>query len=394
MEKKTKINILYLIDYLCGFGGSENHLFQLATKLDKDKFDCVVCPFMSRPQIIHKFKENGINIKYLPIPKIYGFNAVRQAFKLIELIKANQVDIVQTFHFATDTYGSLISRLMGVSSIVSSRRDMGDLKPKSQVMVSQLFNRLIDRFIVVADAVGRAFSINEGIPEDKFVTIYNGVDLDNWKTVGQEDINQLKTEYHIDKDDFVLGYVAHFRVGKGHDVLLEAVKKLKPKIKNLKVLLIGRGREYLKEYYQKYCEHHSLLDSVIFVGYTEEIRKFYSAFDVYCLVSDNEGCSNSILEAMASEKPIVCTAVGGNPEVVKDGQHGILIPPQDPDALAEAILKLYHDPDLRKSFGRKSRERIESELSVTKMVEANEKLYIQLYENGKAIRKKKANGNK
>jgi glycosyltransferase involved in cell wall biosynthesis len=385
-RKKEKINILYLIDHLYGFGGSERHLFQLAMHLNKSRFSYVICPFMWKEDTVQKFIDNKIAIKRVPLERIYGVKALLQSLKLIGLIKKNKIDIVQTFHFSSDALGSLLARIAGVSYIVSSRRDMGDLKKKSHVLISRLMNKLVDRFIVVSNAVSRNFALNEGIPVSKTVTIYNGVDLCNWLTPSISEINKVKSEHGINRDSFVIGYVAHFRPGKGYDVFFEAIKRLKPLIGNMKVLIVGgRGSGLeMMNHYKRFCRDHHLEDIVIFAGYAEKVSSYYAVMDVYCLVSDNEGCSNSLMEAMASARPVIATAVGGNREVVIDGVSGILIPPQNPEALVQAILRLYEKPELRQKMAANSRKLIEQQFSLQKMVERTEQFYLQLFNREKA----------
>ena len=378
-----KIKLLFLIDYLWGIGGTERFVFQVIKNIDKDRFSCILCPFNAKEKEIHKFRENGITVVNIPITKIYGVKAFIQSFKLIKLIKENDIDIVQTFHFVSDTYGALVSKIAGVSHIVSSRRDMGDLKKKSYVFISKRANKLIDHFIMVSNAVGRSFAAIEKIPFEKMETIYNGVDLPNWKLPASAELEKIKVKLNLNSGGIIIGYIAHFRPGKGHNVFFEATKKIKPLIKNMKALVVGGGQKALINHYKRFCEDNQLQEDVIITGYTEEVRKYLSVMDVYCLVSDNEGCSNSILEAMASGKPVITTAVGGNPELVVNGETGILIPPNDAGALVQAILKLYQNPELRLSMGNKARQHVERNFSLQKMINNMEEFYIQLCENEK-----------
>ncbi len=378
-----KIKILFIIDHFWGFGGTERYLYQLVTRLNKEKFSYLICAMDAWKKTNNIDTSDGINIINIDIKKIYGFDAFRKFFKLMQLIKENEIDIVQTFFFMSDTYGVLASKLAGVPHILSSRRDMGDLKKKSHIFLSRRFNKLIDHFIMVADAVGKSFSAIEGIPPEKMKTIYNGVDLDNWKPKDKDEIEKIRAEFNISSDSFILAYIAHYRPGKGHNVFFEALKRMKPLIKNMKAILVGGTKKFpVSQHIIQFCKDNNLEDNVIFIDYTYFVSKYYAASDIYCLVSDNEGCSNAILEAMASGKPVIATAVGGNPELVRDGETGILIPPNDPDALVQAALKLYRNPELRKSMGYSARQRAEKYFSLEKMIKQVENFYIQLNENG------------
>jgi glycosyltransferase involved in cell wall biosynthesis len=116
-------------------------------------------------------------------------------------------------------------------------------------------------------------------------------------------------------------------------------------------------------------------EHVCFTGYQKDVRPWLAALDIFVLSSDWEGMSNALLEAMAAGLPVVATAAGGTPDVVAEGRTGLLVPPRDPCALAEAIESLVRDPDLRHSMGRAGRERVAECFSVERMVERTQTLY-------------------
>lgn len=373
-----KINILYLIDRLWGFGGSEKHLFNLLIRINKNKFSGIVCPFQSHEHgIVKSMRENGIKVIPLFFKRVYSYDSVRKAFEIRRIIKEFDIDIVQTFHFFSDTYGVLVSKLCGVPIIISSRRDMGDKKGKKKVYINRKINKLIDHFIMVCDSVGRRMSEIEFIPESKMTTIYNGIDLEYFKPLSPNTTN-LKKKLNIN-NEFVIGSVAHFRPEKDYDTFFKAIKEIKPLIKKLKVLVLGGGDN--KKAYKQFCIDNSLHDTVIFVR-SEDVREYISIMDVACLVPKiNEGFSNALLEEMALEKPVIVTSVGGSAEVIIDGKTGFLIPPKDVNELVNKIVLLYKNPELRVTFGKNARKRVEEKFTIDKMVRSTEELYNKLYEN-------------
>jgi glycosyltransferase involved in cell wall biosynthesis len=117
---------------------------------------------------------------------------------------------------------------------------------------------------------------------------------------------------------------------------------------------------------------------VVFAGHRTDVPEILQALDIFVLPSNWEGLPNAVLEAMAAGLPVVATRVGGVPEVVVEGQTGILVPPRDPNALADALLTLLRDPNLRRRMGQAGRQRVQEYFSVDQMVSKTETLYEQL----------------
>ena len=203
-----KINILFLIDTIHGVGGTEKHLAQLVTYLNKDKFSCTVVPFFcgkNADSFIRRIEGQDVRFEYIPVRRIYAPNGIRRALELRRLIKSERFDIVQTFHFKSDTYGVLVSRASGVRKIISSRRDTGELKTAPQLLLNKMVNRLITRYIAVADAIAERIARTEGIPRHLFKTIYNGVELP--PLPDGDALRELRAEFGIAHDAFVVGSV-------------------------------------------------------------------------------------------------------------------------------------------------------------------------------------------
>ncbi len=374
---KRKIKILFLIDYLYGFsgGGTETHLSYLAHLLDKKKFECLIVAFdTGDAPITRKIISYGIDIVHVPVGKIYAINAFFQAIVLARLVKTYQADIVQTFHFKSDTYGAFVVKLAGCKNIISSRRDIGDKKERWHFWLNRVANRYIKGFIVVANMVGTIVKQKEYIPASKLKTIYNGVDTVKFVPPSAAQRVETRSALRIKESDFVLGMVAVFRQEKNHDVLIKGFEDALKSVSNIKLLLVGGGE--LFEYYKEYCQHHGLSGKVIFTGATSNVQKFLPAFDAACLVpGSNEGFSNSILEKMATGLPLIVTDVGGNAEAVVNGYNGFVIPPDNSQKLTESLIYLADHPSERKEMGRRSVERVRKMFTLTDMIKAHEKLY-------------------
>ncbi len=371
-----------------GGGGTENHIYILASGLDKKKFTASICYFHGDERengFIEHGRGLGIEMIGLPVDRIYSVEALRQAWRLRKIIKERDIDIVQTFHFKSDTYGALVSKLTG-RKVISSRRDMGDLKKRRQIFLNKIANRWISRHIMVCDAVGKRFHEMEGIPDDSMVTLYNGVDLSRFSPVKRR--RERVEALGISEGDFIVGTVASFRPEKAYHILFQAIKEVSGSIDNLKVLALGDGPTRIEN--QDWCRANGLDGIVKFMGHIDEIEECVPLMDVFCLVPNkNEGFSNSILEAMAMGKPVIATNVGGNAEAVVHGETGFIIPPNDPQALAKLILKLYTDRETRLKMGKKARERAEEVFPLKLMVKKHEDLYEEVSNGtGKRIKER------
>jgi len=373
-----KIKILFLIDTIHGVGGTEKHLSQVVTCLNKDRFSCTVVPFFcgkNADSFIRRIEGQDVAFRHIPVGKMYSPNGILRAIELRRLIRDQQFDIVQTFHFKSDTYGVLVSRASGVHRIISSRRDTGELKTPNQIRLNKMVNKLITRYIAVADAVAERLARTEAIPRQRITTVYNGVELPPLRDDGE--LRALRAEFGIPDDAFVVGSVAHMRAEKGYDVFFQAIEKLKARVPGIKAVIVGR----VFPQYPPMVEKMGISDNVLFVGHTDRVRDYTSIMDVACLTAvRNEGLSNAILEEMALAKPVVATTVGGSPELVVQDRTGFLVPPGNADALIDAIWTLHEDRELLARMGAAARSRVESDFTVPTMMNNMERIYLDVLE--------------
>ncbi len=369
-----KIRILYIIDHLHKQAGTESHLLFLLEQLDRQRFSCHVVAFDLGSELNEKIVRLGIPIFHLPVARYYTVNALRQAFRLRNIIKKHRIDIVQTFHFKSDVYGALVAYFSGIRCIISSKRDVGDLKSDLQFFLNRQIRRIIRHYIVVAKAVSRILRSREKVDDGKLQVIYNGVDTDRFRPPTPEEAAAARRRLGLGKDDFVLGMVAIMRPEKNHDHLFSAFQQALKTIPHLKLVLVGGGD--LFSTYQQYILSRGLEDKVVFTGLVSDTRPFLRAFDVACLVpGSNEGFSNAVIEKMAMGLPLIVTDVGGNAEAVINDYNGIVIPPDRPDLLGEAIIRLHDNPQLRRTMGRRSLQRVRKEFTLEKMIRTHEHLY-------------------
>ena len=380
-NNSRKIKILYFIDYLYGFGGTEKHLFNLAKKINPELFDTIVAPLRFNTYIMNIFREAGIKVHPFPINRIYGMTALKHLPGICRLIKENNIDIIQTFNIDSDFYGSIIGKWCGVPIIISSRRDLGVYRKKRHLLLSKITNRYVTQFIAVCEAVAMNLIERENVLAEKITTIYNGFDLKELSSINFENVTKLRKQLNIGSNTFVIGNVSHFRPEKGYEIFFKAIYEVRSYIPNLRVLAVGGGMKWLK-YYQDQVHKMGLGDVVCFTGYVPQVLDYISLMDICCLTPvSNEGFSNAILEQMALGKPIIATDVGGSREAISHGESGIIIPPNNVDALVKAILKLYNSKQLRRSLGIQAKKRLENRFRIEDMIKKMEDFYINLTTN-------------
>jgi glycosyltransferase involved in cell wall biosynthesis len=185
------------------------------------------------------------------------------------------------------------------------------------------------------------------MPSPPRETLYHGIDpatVVKWASP-----DGVRTEFGIDPDDPIIGTVANFKSHKGHQYLLKAALIVRESFPTVRFLLVGQGPT--EDEVRSWARQLDLEGTVIFTGDRADVPRIASEFDVFALPSVHEGLSIALIEAMALGKPAVVTSVGGLPEVLQHERQGLLVPPRDPKALAEAIVSLLDDRTTRSRFG-------------------------------------------
>lgn len=362
-----KIRILYIIDYFHRTGGTERHLAQLAQYLRKDSFDCEIVVFdLGKNVLIDEMRAAGISVIHLPVAREYTPLALLRAWQLFKLMRNRRFDIVQTFHQKADTFGAVIAKLAGVKHVVSSKRDIAQLKKRHHFFMNRRLRFLFDRVIVVADAVGKVVTAKEGIDQSRLLRIYNGVDTLKYAPPTEEEVAHERERLGFAADDLVAGMVAGFRPEKNHDVFFEGAVMAMRTIPSLKILAVGGG-PLLEKFRDRYRDE-TFSARIVFTGDVTDVARHIKAMDIGCLIpGGNEGFSNAVLEKMAMGLPMIVSDVGGNAEAVIDGQNGFVIAPGDAQGFCRALIHLCGDPERRAVMGRKSRQLGEENFSLERM---------------------------
>jgi glycosyltransferase involved in cell wall biosynthesis len=229
--------------------------------------------------------------------------------------------------------------------------------------------------IAVSDDL-RHFLIDRiGIKNEQITTVPNGINMNLYcpNNVLRE---KIRKELNIGEEKIVIGSIGNLYPVKGHTYLIQTAALVIRKLPDTIFIIVGRGK--LLETLQQEVRELGIQNNIHFLGFREDIPALLQAIDVFVLPSLSEGLPLSVLEAMASKKPIIATKVGGLPEVVIDGQSGLLVLPKDPVELAEKILLLCRNMNTAKNLAKAAYKRVSEDFSLAKTLNRYEKLYEQL----------------
>ena len=365
-----------------GVSGSENHLLTLLAGLYAAEFDVHLC-ILAEPRHLallqayeQRAKQAGIKVSVVPMRRHLDIGL---AWTLRTFLHQEKFHIVHTHLIHADLYGTLAAKLAGGPVIVSSRHnDDRFRKLRPLIWLNRLLAGRHERVIVISDWIGRFLQEVEHIPARKIVRIHYG--LDPAEIEAQADAQYAREQFQIPAHVPLIGTIGRLTAQKGQRYLLQALARVKPELPEIRLLLVGDGE--LRGDLERQTRALNLEPNVIFTGYRPDALKLLSGFDFFVFPSLWEGFGLVLLEAMALRKAVVASRVSAIPESVADGETGLLAPPQDADALAEAMLALLRDPARCQQMGEAGYQRLQTHFSTSKMVNATAQLYRQVRETG------------
>jgi glycosyltransferase involved in cell wall biosynthesis len=324
------------------------------------------------------FGQVGIEIFDLNLRKRLDRPAMRRL--RAELIRG-RYQIMHVFQNKSLTNGLLAARGLPVH-IVAYRGMVGNVSFFSPISWWRYLNPRISRIVCVADAV-RDYFLNMRpaflrMPPERPVTIYKGHDL-AWYTEQPADLTKLD----IPQDAFVVGCVANYRPRKGIELLVDAMTEL-PEVLNVHLLLVGHGMD--EPALTRRIAASSARRRIHVAGFRADAPALTAACDVFVLPSrKREGLARSLIEAMAYGVAPIVTDCGGSPELVVDGECGIVIPVDDVAAIAAAIRQLHAGPELRARYGKAARQRIRTRFSIDDTIRQTADLYRELVRSAPSV---------
>ena len=285
------------------------------------------------------------------------------AWRLSRLLKQLRPDVVH----AHDPHGvAMASLALSMSTeldkppLVAARRVDFHMKDNA---LSRWKYRQVDCFICASEAI-RQMVIADGVPAARVVTVLEGIDLGH---VEAAPVANLHAELWLPHHAPIVGNVAALVPHKGQRHLIEAAAIVVTKVPDARFVIAGEGE--LRPALERQIKDHHLEKHVFLAGFRPDVLSVHKAFDIFVMSSITEGLGTSLLDAMACGKPIVATTAGGMPEVVVDGQTGLLVPPRDHEAMANAIIRLLTDERARRAMGAAGEARVRERFSAERMVQ-------------------------
>lgn len=292
---------------------------------------------------------------------------------------AHQIDaaLLHTHLYGANVWGELISRLCRNLVHISHIHHMNVPRRSLRSYLNKLVVARSDRVIAVSEACRQELVQRHGIPARRVVTIPNGVDLRQFRPATGAERTHARNTLGLPEDGPVIGIVASLGPNKHHENLIQAVGALHRRFP-VTLAVVGTGSRERASALSKLAAEHGLREKVRFIGARADVPMILRAFDIGVLCSRNEAMPLTVLEYMATGLPVVCTQVGGIPEILGTPPSGILVPKEDPQALAAALSELLRDDRLRARTGRAARERVEEHFDIDKTVRKVEDLYAEL----------------
>lgn len=368
----NKIKIDFVISTL-NRGGAENKLVAVANGLDRKKFETRVCLLKEGPLT------KKLEVRYIEraIPSKYSLTGL---FHLSNLFRVNRTHIVWVVGTGdAGFYGRIAARIARVPIVIQSLHATGRIDGKPTI---DPLNKILDRvqffthrYVAVAKAHKTYLLRVEKLNPKKTTVIYNGVDVKEFKC--RKPNIALRAEMGIPDNVSVIGIVARLKPEKRHTIFLDACKIVKKYNKTVHFLIVGDGP--LKSEIQSYAAEIGISDRTHFSGAVDDVASYYSLMTVSTLCSNTvETFPNVVLESLACGIPVVSTDVGSVSEAVINEQTGLLVPPDDPEALAYGISRLLSDTNLRDIVVKNGRQRVTELFSLENMIEKREILFKDL----------------
>lgn len=362
------MNIVHIVDNL-DRGGAQTMLRSVVAGLRargyRQHIICLNGTF--NRQVLGSMQDAGASVDIIGRPRLYGLIGI---WHIVAELRRRRPDLVHTEMPWGDLIGRTATRMAGIGPIVSTVTARYADKPRIQLMLDRATAGWADRVAFQSEEIVPFSIAHEGVRPDQVRCIPNGVDFDDRDRT--EAAAALRRQYGGGART-IIGMIARLHPQKAHTDLIPAFAKLASASPDLRLWLIGDGPE--RERITALVGQHDLHDRVDFVGDRDDVPDWIAAMDIFVHPTYFEGLPLAVLEALAAAKPVVTSPVDGLRGLITSGVHGWLVPPGDPDALAQAIGNVVAQPEEAARVARAGAERIRALFSAERAVQAYDKLF-------------------
>jgi glycosyltransferase involved in cell wall biosynthesis len=369
-ELERKRNILYLT-YSSNIGGLEKMVLDLACRINQGAYAVTLCSFEREGTLTAEFNRN--HIPTINIDKKHLID-IKLLINLMSIVKQKGIGIVHTHDATPWLYGALLKIIRPGIKLVHTEHSNIPGASKRLKLLEYLLSRVSNVVVADSQAVANFLTDKVKIGRGNLKIVYNGIDVNKFVKERKNPEPGLMSE---DNNVIRIGITARLVPVKDHATLLRAFKLVVNEIRNAELWVIGDGE--LAEELKKLTRDLEIEKQVKYLGKRDDVHELLSSLEIFVLSSKSEGLSLAILEAMASALPVVATAVGGNPEIIVQEETGLLVPPGNPEKMAQAILQLLNDKNKTRLMGQRGCERVRRKFNVDKMVSEYQQIYEGLF---------------
>lgn len=351
-------------------GGSERQLTEIAKNLDRSRFEPHVGFFRPGGLRAKELEAAGVPATQFPVHSFKSLAVVGAARSLARFIRRRNIRLVHTFDYPLTVFAVPVARFLTSAVVVSSQRAHRELLPRHYFRIVRGTDRIVDAIVVNCEFIRRHLERDEGIPARKIHVCTNTIDIDEFHPPDRSGPNAPAS------DSIVIGTVCALRREKDLETLLSAFERIRQLRSGLKLVIVGSG--VMLERLQSQGRALGIQDACQFVPATTNVADWLRAIDIFVLPSRSEALSNSLMEAMACGCCPVASNVGGSPELVRNGETGLLFEPGDVAGLSAALTALTRNGSLRRRLAAAAQKFIRDHRSSTARME---EIYAQLIES-------------
>jgi glycosyltransferase involved in cell wall biosynthesis len=365
--KNNKINVLHVLFNL-EMGGAENLVVNIVKGLNKNAFATHVCCIRKGGVLETELADSQIPYQILNHSDNFDWVISKE---IAQLSKRLNIHIIHSHHLGPLMYSWLATKFYNQMTIVHTEHSYDYLADSKKLNIyGGFFFRKPKKVVAVTEDVSRYIGKEYRVPQSRLVTITNGIDIRQFERAITANYRE---KLDIDKDTFVIGTVGRLESIKNHATLIDAFSQFKKRVPNSVLLLIGDGS--LRADLEKLTADLGLTPSIKFLGLRRDIPPLLKTMDVFVLPSYSEGLSLALLEAISSRVPVIASNVGGNANIIVDGNNGLLFDPYKNNELTNALLRLNQDRSLIKTYSENAFALVNSRYSLERMIREYEDIY-------------------
>jgi glycosyltransferase involved in cell wall biosynthesis len=357
------VRVCFMIDRLSR-AGTETQLLALLRTLDPRKVQPSLVLLDGEDDLSRALEPSNCPVIRLGVRKLMSLSAARATRRLQAFWREQRPDILQTYFLDASYFGTPIAKLSGIRKVVRVRNNLGYWQTAKHRLLGKLIHPFVSITLTNTSAGKQTLIEREGLRPNRVEVLENGVDHERYKRFMLPDTSRSRVR---------VGCVANLRPVKNIDGLMRAAKSAMARFPQLVFEVAGDGEQ--REELERLHKSLELGNRFLFRGSVADVGEFLRTVDIAVLPSHSEGMSNSLLEYMAAGRAVIATAAGANPELIRHGKDGLIVPPSNETQLVEAIGQLLAHPVRAAGFGGSARKRVEAEYRRTAMCRRFEEFY-------------------